>query len=89
MSRFKDDDELLPGDFEDDALDHEAQASLDDTYDVVCPYCAAGNEVVVDLGGGESQSYVEDCQVCCRPWQVNVEIDPDGRVVVRLDALDE
>ena len=76
-------------DMEDDALDHEAASSIDDVYDVECPYCGALNEVTIDASGGASQSYVEDCQVCCRPWQVNVEIDPDGRVVVRLDALDE
>ncbi|NRA42238.1 MAG: CPXCG motif-containing cysteine-rich protein [Pseudomonadales bacterium] len=31
-----------------------------------CPYCAAQIEVVInseDCG----QSYIEDCQVCCRP----------------------
>jgi len=36
-----------------------------------------------------SQRFTTDCEVCCRPWQVHVNIDPDGRVVVRLDALDE
>jgi len=73
----------------DDALDHEADASLDDSYSVSCPYCAEENELTVDLGGGESQTYVEDCQVCCRPWQVRVGVNAHGHVEVTLEALDE
>jgi transposase-like protein len=72
-----------------DALDHEAESSLEDTYRVTCPYCFEENELSVDLGGGEHQSYVEDCQVCCRPWQVRVGVDLDGRVEVLLEPLDE
>ncbi|MBG8560564.1 MULTISPECIES: CPXCG motif-containing cysteine-rich protein [Pseudomonas] len=31
-----------------------------------CPYCGEQVETTVDLSGGD-QSYIEDCQVCCRP----------------------
>lgn len=37
-----------------------------------CPYCGEPVELTIDEGGGDSQSYVEDCPVCCRPWQVEV-----------------
>jgi hypothetical protein len=40
---------------------------------VQCPYCGESDELSVDLGGGESQTYVEDCAVCCRPRIVHVE----------------
>ncbi len=76
-------------DTRDDALDHEAEASVDDTYRLACPYCAEENELIVDLDGGQEQSYVEDCQVCCRPWQVRVGVDRKGHVEVALEALDE
>ena len=33
------------------------------TYD--CPYCGEVVETTVDLSGGD-QTYIEDCQVCCR-----------------------
>ena len=98
MIRIKDDrfageppDEYAPGDDapESDALGHEAEASVDDTYRATCPHCLEENELYVDLGGGESQSYVEDCQVCCRPWQVRVDVDAEGRVRVELEPLDE
>jgi hypothetical protein len=37
---------------------------------VTCPYCFEQVELVVDP---ETEgTYVEDCEVCCRPWQVTV-----------------
>lgn len=75
-------------DEDDDALDHESQTRIDDVYDVECPYCGAPNEITIDPSGGASQNYVEDCQVCCRPWEVQVTIDDDGRVDVELLAED-
>ena len=45
---------------------------------------ACGEEIVipVDLSAGESQKYVEDCPVCCRPNVIHVEIDEGGEVRV-------
>ena len=51
---------------------------------VVCPYCGEPNEIGLDPGSGAQQEYVEDCQVCCRPWRVLVTYAPDGRAFVRL-----
>jgi transcription elongation factor Elf1 len=39
---------------------------------ISCPYCAQSMEVVLDLSGG-SQSYIEDCQICCQPMQIRFE----------------
>lgn len=41
--------------------------------EVACPFCGEVDEIAVDLGGGASQTYVEDCAVCCRPRVVHVE----------------
>ena len=38
--------------------------------------------IPVDLSAGESQEYVEDCPVCCRPNVIHVEIDEGGDVRV-------
>ncbi|MEJ7810557.1 MAG: CPXCG motif-containing cysteine-rich protein [Gemmatimonadaceae bacterium] len=54
-----------------------------------CPYCGELNEVALDPGSGALQEYVEDCQVCCRPWVVHVEYHADGSATVRADAADE
>ncbi|HUY80658.1 MAG TPA: CPXCG motif-containing cysteine-rich protein [Acidobacteriaceae bacterium] len=32
-----------------------------------CAGCGEWNETVVDESGGKRQSYVDDCQVCCKP----------------------
>jgi hypothetical protein len=69
----------------DDAFD----AELADSARVSCPYCGESVELLVDAGGGTSQSYVEDCDVCCRPWSVRVTFDGRGRPTVTLSTLDE
>jgi len=40
---------------------------------VQCPFCGQVDELAIDLGGGESQTYTEDCAVCCRPRIIHVE----------------
>ena len=56
---------------------------------VVCPYCGEENEISLDPGSGDSQDYIEDCQVCCRPWRVTVSYDSTGAVDVQLEAADD
>ncbi|CRM54340.1 CPXCG motif-containing cysteine-rich protein [Pseudomonas fluorescens] len=38
-----------------------------------CPYCGETVETTVDLSGGD-QTYIEDCQVCCRPIIFNLQV---------------
>jgi len=56
---------------------------------VSCPYCGEENTIVVDESGGTRQRYVEDCQVCCQPWEVIVITDHDGDLEVELRTLSE
>jgi hypothetical protein len=51
---------------------------------VSCPYCGAEVEIALDPGGGSVQEYVEDCEVCCSPWQVLVRYDAEGQAEVSL-----
>ena len=55
---------------------------------VVCPHCGEANELGLDPGSGTTQEYLEDCQVCCRPWRVTVRYGPDGSADVFAEALD-
>jgi len=50
---------------------------LDPFADVACPYCGEYLSLQLDLSAG-SQSYVEDCQVCCQPMQLTVRVADDG-----------
>lgn len=40
--------------------------------EVICPHCGEPVVISLDPAGGAVQEYVEDCWVCCRPWQVSV-----------------
>ena len=55
----------------------------------LCPHCGQQLDIDTDPGGGEDQSYIEDCDVCCRPVRVHVtynEIDNEYRVEVSADV---
>ena len=54
---------------------------------VRCPWCAAPVSIALDPGSGVTQDYVEDCEVCCRPWRVSVRYGADGAADVTVDAL--
>lgn len=60
----------------------------DDSALVDCPSCGEPVEVLLDSGGGALQEYVEDCEVCCRPWLVRVAFDGEGRANVEVSALE-
>ena len=96
--RFSDE---LPDAFESDGSDDpDLEAELDESFPlgdgtveveavVICPYCGESVEIGLDPGSGNSQDYIEDCEVCCRPWRVMVFYDEEGRADVSLAALDD
>lgn len=53
-----------------------------------CPYCGEPISVLVDCSVDE-QSYIEDCQVCCRPISLHVVVDEDGLPDVYAQRDDE
>ena len=54
-----------------------------------CPYCDAPISFVCELFSG-SQSYVEDCEVCCKPIQISYDTDEeDGIIGLTVKRLDE
>jgi uncharacterized Zn finger protein len=75
-----------------DELDEEfplGDGSADSEATVVCPHCGESVEITLDPGSGAAQEYVEDCEVCCQPWRVEVTYDTDGIAEVIVSALDE
>ncbi len=42
-----------------------------------CAGCGEWNETIVDESAGRVQSYVEDCQVCCKPNVLKISCDPE------------
>lgn len=57
-------------------------------YPVQCPCCGEWIELLLDASAGD-QAYVEDCTVCCRPINVQVEVDADGEPRARVAGESE
>lgn len=55
---------------------------------LTCPHCGEPIDSFVDLGGGELQSYIEDCSVCCRPILFTARYDSDANEF-RIEASPE
>ena len=51
---------------------------------IECPFCAESMTIVVDLSAG-SQSYIEDCQVCCQPIEISFEVADDALQNLAVD----
>lgn len=57
-------------------------------FEISCPYCGEIIEILVDPSV-EHQSYIEDCQVCCRPITMKVTMSEEGTPQVEASAEDE
>jgi len=54
----------------------------------VCPYCLQINTILVDVTEGKRQELIEDCQICCRPITLTIEVDIElQKVNVTADIL--
>lgn len=45
-----------------------------------CPSCHEKISVVIDPSVEGAQTYIEDCEVCCRPIELEFEVD-DGKLL--------
>jgi hypothetical protein len=57
--------------------------------EALCPYCGEIVAISVDPDGGEVQTFVEDCPLCCRPWTVRAVRDERGDITVALERQDD
>lgn len=48
-----------------------------ESVNIQCPYCWESIEILVDCSE-ESQDYIEDCEVCCRPIRFDIIVDEAG-----------
>jgi transcription elongation factor Elf1 len=51
-----------------------------------CPYCWENISVLVDTSVS-SQSYIEDCEVCCRPINITVHSQNDEIIAFETEAI--
>ncbi len=52
-------------------------------HDFLCPYCGAPITMLLDPTV-PAQRYVEDCEVCCNPIEIDYAIEDDA--VARFEA---
>jgi len=58
-----------------------------ETIEVQCPWCCERVEISIEpdnLG-----TMVQDCEVCCNPWQLTIRRDRDGDADVQVERLDQ
>ena len=55
--------------------------------EITCPYCGESFETGVDASSGSS-SYIEDCQVCCRPMEIQLGVSGDGAFTIAVRRSD-
>ena len=53
-----------------------------------CPYCWQNISMLLDLTEG-GQTYVEDCEICCRPISVSYEAEDGALVSFVADPLQQ
>ncbi|HMQ68114.1 MAG TPA: CPXCG motif-containing cysteine-rich protein [Ignavibacteria bacterium] len=49
-----------------------------------CPYCGELNYADVYIAEGRSQEFINDCEVCCRPIEIQVSFDHEGIINIVL-----
>lgn len=72
------------------AQENRAKTKAVQTEDIAirCPFCFEEIFIGVDPSGGDSQQYVEDCQVCCKPIEIEIERDSEGQWTVEAEKGD-
>ena len=63
-------------------------ANLENDIEINCPYCSAAFSVRIDMTAGNYQAFIIDCENCCRPMEVEADVEPDGfvNIVVKREG---
>ncbi len=49
-----------------------------------CPYCAESISMLLESLYG-SQTYIEDCEVCCKPIKLSFKVENDEIIAVNAE----
>ena len=61
---------------------------MEESGTFTCAYCGEPNIIPLEVSGARVQTYVEDCQVCCKPNHLVVRWS-NNRRKVRIEASAE
>jgi len=56
-------------------------------YFFQCPYCWEQISMLIDVSQTH-QNYIEDCEICCNPIQINVHTEQQEIVSFQANNLD-
>jgi transcription elongation factor Elf1 len=56
-------------------------------YSFLCPYCGEQISMVLDLSIPR-QTYIEDCEVCCNPIEINYSVQDDAPMSFQAKTLE-
>jgi transcription elongation factor Elf1 len=59
---------------------------MPDAVTIACPHCGESFSLALDVSEGSAE-FTIDCEVCCRPMKVTVQIN-DGEIET-LDVAEE
>jgi hypothetical protein len=57
-----------------------------DVLTVQCPWCF--EEIEISIDPETEGAFVQDCEVCCRPWALTLKRDVDGDPVLDVQRAD-
>ncbi len=57
---------------------------IEQDYSFLCPHCGVQLSTRLEVSGGRDQQFIQDCEVCCRPIQIEVRME--GENVVHFSA---
>ena len=71
------------------AVPYTMAREMNEYIPIMCPYCGEMAELTFEDEGWSRQSYVQDCPVCCQPWQVELMRDAEGDWSATVKTSDE
>jgi transcription elongation factor Elf1 len=54
----------------------------------ICPYCWQNISMILDLSV-EKQTYIEDCEVCCRPIQISYRAENETLESFNANSIEQ
>ncbi len=61
---------------------------IENDFEFTCPHCGEELSIRLDVTAGEQQAFIYDCEVCCRPIQIQFEIADNEVLNFSAEATD-
>ncbi len=61
---------------------------IENDFEFTCPHCGEELSIRLDVTAGERQSFIYDCEVCCRPIQIQFEVADNEVLNFSAEATD-